>query len=192
MTTAYPRWGLSDNLLAAIGSVGISWGSLDHETGKLATYLFTAPYTSDSHIITGTVGFKDRLALIRALAYERVTNKEAFTDLDLLLGFIENELRTERNRVTHDLWISGGNLRIQLKPRYIKKPYAAREMKTYHETDVAPDDVATLSLLINDVAVAIGRAAISYLRLPSSGPDSWPGIFEQPIANLNQRYRQNP
>ena len=192
MTATYPRWGLSDNLLAAIGSVSVSWGSLDHETGKLATYLFTAPYTHNSHIITGTVGFKDRLELIRALAYQQVTNEKALADLDLLLGFIENDLRPERNRVTHDLWISGGNLHVQLKPRFVKKPFAAREMETYHETDVAPDDVATLSLLINDAGVAIGRAAISYVKHPDSGPDSWPGIFEQPIASLNQRYRQNP
>lgn len=192
MIAKYPRWGLSDELLAALGSVGVSWGSLDHETGKLATYLFTAPYTGNSHIITGTVGFKDRLALIRSLAYQQVTNEKALADLDLLLGFIENDLRSERNRVTHDLWISGGNLRVQLKPRFSKKPSAAREMETWNETNVAPDDVATLSLLINDVGVAIGRAAISYVKHPDSGPDSWHSIFEQPIASLNQRYRQNP
>ena len=192
MTTTYPRWGLSDDLLAAIGSVGVSWGALDHETGKLATYLFTGPYTGNTHILTGTVEFKGRLALIRSLAHDRIQNRTAFSDLDTLLVFIENDLRAERNRITHDVWLSGGKLHVQIKPKFAKKPFAAREMETWHETSVEFDDVATLARLITDVGTAVGKAAFNYVKDHPTGQDTWSDIFAQPIASLNQRYRQTP
>ncbi len=81
MSNAYPRFGLKDDQLAAIGSVCVAWGMLDYHTGQLATYLYTAPYTDDVGIISGTVGFKDRLDLIRALAHNKIANRQAFGDL---------------------------------------------------------------------------------------------------------------
>lgn len=186
----YPTFGLSVDQLAAIGSVSVAWAYLDQSTSRFATCMLLPAEHQDIAIIADAVEFRSRIGLIRSIAYNHVEDRGAFDALDKLLVFVESDLRSERNRVTHDQWLSGGEIRVQLKPRFLKSPKQPREMSTYHDTPVQPDDVPSLSRLIDEIAVSFERAANVYSAFPEHIPASWPEIFSPLLEKLNRRYRQ--
>src|SRR5262249_30177026 len=60
-------------------------------------------------IVTSEIDFRAKLAITKNLAYSKPLNPEWFEKVKALLDHIDNQLRPERNRMVHDLWLAQGH-----------------------------------------------------------------------------------
>ena len=167
-----------ENIALAIGYVSIFWGWLDHELDDLLATL--APFEGGdiSRSIVGNMDLRDKIKIAGALAFIRKPSVKWFSELKDVLDLIDNDLRTKRNRITHDVW-TGTHDRILRRTRQTKflRPQARQlVLSTIEETPVKAKEVWQLS---NDIVLArvkIFTARVNYAALIRDGPAPLPTI----------------
>jgi hypothetical protein len=154
-----------DEHAQALGHVCIGWGQLELTLNMLLSSLLFAdppgnPPTGDqvkiSQCISANADIREKIRMALAIGYLRRPDDVWFEKLKEVLDRIDNELRPERNRVIHDVWmvsISGSEhdiIRRRIQTR-VKRPQASQStLETEQTTIVAADEIWALSDRIRD------------------------------------------
>ena len=145
----------------------------------------------DFDLVMGTTDFGRKVEMTRAFAHERLANRDAFKLLDNYLTILDSDVRPERNRIIHDLWVGREGKRTQYKPRYTKKPHESRQMHTTSETKMKADDIRDFAAIIVTLGSQFTMAK-AYLSGEKEGePQPWRDIFYEPLEMLRQYQDRN-
>lgn len=113
--------------------------------------------------VTTHLPSKTRLAILRTLANEFLTNKDGVDDLDELIIEI-NDVQMRRNRIVHDLWTESG------KPGHAWRAHHIAKKTLKLETELhSPEDINRLADKTKLTALKVGAwsALASLLPIPS-------------------------
>ena len=164
---------LTDDHLRAIGRVCVAWSWLEHHVDiVLATFIPMADLI-EARCITANTDLRDKLAILRSLAFMRISDTNQREDLDKLLTRIDNELRTARNGIVHRKWAFDENL---IPTQYLskftyKKPQARQPkvMESYEEFPTTPEEINKVADSLDEAARALMEELSRYLasRTPS-------------------------
>jgi hypothetical protein len=94
-----------DDHAHAIGYVCITWAVLETEVDKFLTFLTPLEYGEVGESILGNSNIRDKIKMLKALAFIRKLDDGWYRELDAVLKLIDDNLRPDRNRYVHDLWI---------------------------------------------------------------------------------------
>ena len=101
---------------AAIGRTCYWWSALEHLVHDICLHLASCLSVdfeksinrTPLHIALSNMDIRDRIATAKAFASQAPTaNKTFYNRFEKLLNRLDNELRIERNRYVHDLWMIG-------------------------------------------------------------------------------------
>jgi hypothetical protein len=101
--TAYDDPSLN-KLALVIGHLCIKWAWIEE---VLDTFIGNYAPLAEGHIqhaITSNLDIRNKIQILKALAFERSQSDEWFDNLSLLLNIVDNELRPERNKYVHGHW----------------------------------------------------------------------------------------
>ncbi len=116
----------------AIGFVCIHWTRLEQITDTTLAVLLKLPMDSiEAHCIMVEMDFRQKLKSLKHIAFAKKPSEEWFANLEKLVNYIDNDLRSARNRYVHDIWttISDGSevqktyQRVRLKRPQSHQPY---------------------------------------------------------------------
>jgi hypothetical protein len=106
-----------------IGKVCIYFGRLEESLSEFIELLTPLEPGDISRSITSEMDIRSKIQTIRALAYIRKPSEEWFSNMMLLMDYIDNDLRPRRNRYIHDGWyLSKGSLLRRTNKIKILKP----------------------------------------------------------------------
>ena len=117
----------------------------------------------DARAVTANADLRDKLAMIRALAYARISDQGLVARLDTLVNYIDNDLRTARNGIVHQAWAFGKDLALaqyRFKFTY-KKPQQPGQPKTvtsYEETSATPENI---NMVADQIDAAVDKLTIA-------------------------------
>jgi hypothetical protein len=150
-----------DEHALALGHVCIAWGQLElHLDMLLKDLLFAEPpgdpasgakWTA-AKCVTTNADMRDKIQIAIALGYLRRPNEEWFDKLKQCLDLIDNDLRNERNRMLHDVWLlhmvvphgAEDVLRKRIQGSKVRKPQAfQRELVIGDEIPVTSDEIGS-------------------------------------------------
>jgi hypothetical protein len=181
-----PQSKLDEHALA-LGHVCIAWGHLEEHLDMLIKdLLFAEPPGNPAsgnqwqaaQCVTANTDMRDKVQITLALGYLRRPDEIWFDKLKSCLDGIDNELRTQRNRMLHDIWIPNqivpGNienvLRVRTQGTKIRRPQAfQRELVTREEIPVTAAEIWKLRNKIRDATTMIVCLWGNYLH-PGSLP----------------------
>jgi len=92
----------------AIGYVCIHWAHMELEIDGWLSCLTPLEPAPVNDIVISEIDFRAKLTIIKNLAHVRAHNRKWFKSVKVLLDHINNDLRPERNRMVHDLWLVKG------------------------------------------------------------------------------------
>jgi len=101
--TAYDDPSLN-KLAMVIGHLCIKWAWIEE---TLDTFIGNYAPLAEGHIqhaITSNLDIKNKIQILKALAFERSQSDKWFDDVSRLLNIVDNELRPERNKYVHGVW----------------------------------------------------------------------------------------
>lgn len=185
---AISSYGLTEDHLAAIGAVCVSWSMLESQLNAFLSCLLPPEDKNTFAIFMGTCDFRTKIELTRALAHERLKDRKVFDRLDAFLNTIDMQLRPERNRFVHDMWLTTSPVpeHVNLKPRYIKTPYKPRELKVEFKSTTTVDEVREFAALVAWFGQMFYMAMACHRADLSGDGKPWPDIFASPLDLLNQ------
>jgi hypothetical protein len=170
-------FGLTEEHLAAIGSVCVAWAGLEQELAFFINELIPIPDPNGRSIISGIRGIEPKIPIARAFARIRIQEDEKFKMVDTTLTVIDKDLRPRRNQAIHSLWIADElPQRLKIEPKFYKQPFKARKVEFHHLVPMSDDDLRKLANELVLASNAIVQATMLYLRDCKDGPKPWPDI----------------
>jgi hypothetical protein len=105
-----------------LGHITMNWGSLEGVLGELMAFLTPLESGSITHVYDGNTDFREKLLILKGLAFIRHFDADWLSDVIYLIDHIENDLRPRRNRVVHAVWFlpSGRLLRRTRKTKLFR------------------------------------------------------------------------
>ncbi len=153
--------GLPDEHLRAIGFVCVAWNYLEQEVTQYLATMIPVQTLKDIHVMGAELDIRDKLALLRGFAFNRINDHEMRDELDDIINHIDNELRSDRNRIIHDSWVQGAGptKRLRYKTAY-KKPESRQPLRltTFEEVEMSVEDIQEVG---NRIGKAMGRLTIN-------------------------------
>jgi hypothetical protein len=127
-------------LATELGYICIYWGWIEDTIDTLITYLGELEYEQIAQAITGNADVRQKIQMLRALAFLRQDDSgEWYKETLNLINTIDNDLRPKRNRYVHAAWYTPQGLTtLQKKIVKIAKPQAfmPEELITLDRTPV--------------------------------------------------------
>ena len=128
-----------DRIYLAIGRTCDWWSTIEHLVHDICLHLAECLSTDFSqsvtrlpiHIALSNMDFRERIATAKAFASQAPTAAADFySRLESLLNRLDNELRSERNRYIHDLWMANeqGSGFVRFQQRTIVTRPQSREL----------------------------------------------------------------
>jgi DNA polymerase III delta prime subunit len=164
-----------ENITRAIGYVCVFWASLEDAIDILLTTLLplekitVTPEEKDriAHAIVAGLDMRDKIKMLRAVAFLRKIDMSWFKKLTKILDRIDNELRIKRNRFVHDSWVAPqGRIQRINKQIKFKKPKAfVLELLTEERTSVKMKEVWDLGKSIVSAQMKIVGLAIEFKNI---------------------------
>jgi hypothetical protein len=161
-----------ENIATSIGYICIYWAWLDDFLSEMIRKI--CPFdprkmiASDleqlDQIFRSHGDLRDKIKILRAVAFVRKWDPKWFQKLNTLLDRIDNDLRVKRNRMVHDCWFAPKR-RLQRRTRQIKfkRPQSfALELSTAEHVPVRPSEVAALSRAILDALIKLVGLAVEF------------------------------
>jgi hypothetical protein len=140
----------------ALGYVCIQWANLELEVDAWLANFIPLGHTPINDIVTSEIDFRAKLAIVKNLAYSKSLNPKWFDEVKALLDLIDNQLRCERNRMIHDLWLSHGHenrpARMTRSTKLSKQPGSGDLKLTVNP--VAPMPISEIALLWAGICTA--------------------------------------
>lgn len=179
MTTEYilPTFGLSENHLAAIGSVCLSWAMAEQSINFMICNFIPIDDMKGKNVFCGHIDMKHKIELAKYFSRLRITDHSKFKITETFLSRL-SDFGPERNRVAHDVWVVGAHPpeRLQLKPS-IKKPAAEPPiLQTISEVSMSDNDIRKTAQDIQSLSMAVTTISFFYLRDQKDGLTPWPDI----------------
>jgi len=93
-------------LATKLGYLVISWSHLEDAADMLFStlMLWNEPVDEIHETVRHQLDFRDKLNLIKTLAFARDPDSDWFNRVEKLVNVIDNELRVERNALVHGRW----------------------------------------------------------------------------------------
>lgn len=173
-----------------IGRLSILWSRLELRLTMLLDDLLEIQDRTTLNILLGSLDMRTKVKILMPLAFSKKRSDDWFERLQDELNRIDNELRSERNRMIHDFWTiderGGPASRMQLAPRVVKD----QKTQKLKLANVKPVTAAEITVLTVRVATAIG--VMDGLRDEYGGPTTLPQIPPSPSPPANPAQDQNP
>jgi hypothetical protein len=129
---------------AAIGYVCMCWASLERRLHHCLAELGAFSTEEIGECITAETDLRARISMLRGVAFIKKPDIKWYDAFTAVLNRIDNEMRIERNRYIHDLWLHA-NLEAAIKRSFkveVSRPQAfQRELATAHDKPVTADDI---------------------------------------------------
>ena|ERR1051325_2273963 len=160
-----------------LGFLVMWWSSLEIDLDRSIMLLLQAEGLRPGglhHEIVGHIDFREKLQILRSVAFRIKPTQKWFSDVDKLLNHIDNELRPERNRMIHDRWFYGHPIiaepmvRRTASPR-LRRPQSRQQVLEREAKRIAPEDIWRLCNAVRDAGFAIG-ALIDEIGLHDPSP----------------------
>jgi hypothetical protein len=151
-----------DRVYYAIGQTCDWWSTLEHLVHDLCLHLaqclspdFAKSATNAPlHIALTNMGIRERIATAKAFASQAPTAEPGFySRLESLLNRLDNELRSERNRYVHDLWMlsDAGNGIERIQQRTIVTRPQSHQISLEIDTIKAFDSIENVEAFVSDL-----------------------------------------
>jgi hypothetical protein len=149
----------------ALGHLVMIYSGLERTLSRFLGIMLQLSYPAGDAVL-GNIDARTTIKVIRAYGFARRPNDKWYDDLDETLKTIDNQLRDERNRMVHDLWVLAdtGMIRVNPKPHFIqsqgKQP---REMHRDQPT-ITVSDINALTVKVMQAEGEIMVLASQYQR----------------------------
>jgi hypothetical protein len=161
-----------DQVANSIGYVCIFWAWLDDYLGELILKLcpfdprkiVSRDLEKLDEIFRSHGDIRDKIRILRAVAFVRKWDNEWFKKVSTILDFIDNDLRVRRNRMVHDSWFAPKRI-LQRRTRHIKfkkRQAFALELSTVEHIPVKPSEVAKVARDTIDAMMKLIGLAIEH------------------------------
>jgi hypothetical protein len=128
----------------AIGYMCIGWARLERRLHYCLVDLKAFPSATIGECITADADLRSRIAMLKGVAFARKPDNKWYDAFCSVLNRIDNEMRSERNRYIHDLWLYA-NLETAMKRSFgveLTNPRAFhRELRTQQDKPVSADEI---------------------------------------------------
>jgi hypothetical protein len=145
-----PRGDAFRQTAEALGFLTMFWGHLE---GKINSIVIKLLKTRNLHYqIVGHIGFREKLQIIKSVAFTSTDyvsptpteNIEWFDKLEDIINFIDNELRPNRNRMIHDMWIGKSASDALIRFGFAPKLKRSQPRQRTLERDIVPVPAAEI------------------------------------------------
>jgi hypothetical protein len=142
-----------DELAKAIGYASIEWGRLEQSLSQFIELLAPLEKGNVALSITAPIDIRDKIQIIKALAYLRKPYDEWYDKMAIMLDYIDNNLRPRRNRVIHDGWFRPqGRLIRRMHQIKFERPQAFQlVLRTETDIPVKLSEVRALAIELSDL-----------------------------------------
>lgn len=142
----------------AIGYMCICWASLERRLHHCLVDLKAFPNAAIGESITADADLRSRIAMLKGVAFVRKPDNKWYDAFCAVLNRIDGEMRIERNRYIHDLWIHA-NVDAPVKRSFkveVSKPRSFhREFTTQQDEPVSADDIWNFVYRIDRVSTKL-------------------------------------
>jgi hypothetical protein len=141
----------------AIGYVCIYWAALEHGVDSMLQTLTPLEPGKVSNSITANADIREKLRMLMAIGLVRKPSEGWFGKLRSIINEIDDELRPERNRHIHDLWMGFSPVIRRTRKTSIKRPQSRQpfELTTYEEIPIEPAKIWALVNAISNAQVTL-------------------------------------
>jgi hypothetical protein len=157
----------------AIGYVCITWAVLETEIDKLLIMLTPLEYGEVGESILGNSNIRDKIRMLKALAFIRKPADEWYDELERTLNFIDSELRIGRNRYIHDLWIQQATYqdkelressiaRRTRGAKVVNEQARKRKLSLFRDVPIKAEEIWKLAETIRNTGVQINVLHMHY------------------------------
>jgi hypothetical protein len=141
----------------------MQWGTLEGELSWLLMQLIGKP-PFPQHVIMGHLGLREKVQMMKSVGFHVQPSARWFSRLEKLINIINNRLRSERNRMIHDVWVFHHKpnmpmIRLGTRSK-LKRPQARQRVV---EVDVIPISAEEIWLLVTEINKTI--ASVRTLRI---------------------------
>lgn len=167
-----------DEHARAIGYVCQSWAILELLVNRYIELLVPLPEGPEAECITVNADMRQKIQMLRGLGFIKRTSDEWYEKLRNQLNILDDELRPERNRFIHDIWLPILPLEASVD-QFIRRTYkmTVRKKPPQAEMELTTRDEKLLSA--EDAWAFHGRMATAMIRLVEL-LNEWGAEFEHP------------
>ncbi len=181
----------ADQFNTAVGIICRRWGAMENAIDITLSVLMQTPSRNITSAITSNCDIRTKLRILMVAGYEHKLSDKWFKQFKELLDTIDNELRPERNRIIHDVWITDDEeiLRWQRSTKVVK-PQAHK--LNIHFGEPLPHPVSQ----IFDTSDRIGQATFDLVKLVvRTSPwqeEPWLSLGQHLVRQLGEIRQEEP
>lgn len=144
---------------SALGHLGMRWSELEASVDTMIAKLIPLP-DDMRHAALGHIGFRERVFTLKTVGFIRKPDADWFNELEAVLNCIDNEIRNERNRFTHDIWLPSNEPhamdKVNRAPKIKKKPGSGElEFQAYERKPISLLDITRITTRIGGATEAL-------------------------------------
>ena len=150
----------------AIGHVSILWGWVENAIELFLSDLAFSPDKKAGKVVLANLDMREKGQILKMVAFAKKPTDRWYEEVRSIVDAVDNDLRTKRNRLTHDLWwLSGETVQKRWKRAKVKKPQARHEyvVSTHEDAPVDAAEIWELADLIVHVMIELGVLHHEYL-----------------------------
>jgi len=146
-----------ERITKGLGYICIFWAWLERGVDEMLEALIPLEEGDKSRAVVANINLRDKIRIIRALAFLQKFDDDWHKKLNALLDEIDNDLRVDRNRFIHDSWAKSGRMfeRITRQTKFLKPQAFALELSTEQRTPVKMEEIWNLAIGILRAHIAL-------------------------------------
>ena len=153
-----------DDHAHALGYVCMRWAILEARIHYCLVQLGAFSGEKEGECITCEADMGTRIAMLKGIAFLRKPSRKWLDEFVGTLNRIDSEMRIERNRYVHDMWLSthvpSATVTRRTHKVAIKKPQSRkRELSTYHDKSISADEIWNFVYRIERVSTRLALFA---------------------------------
>ena len=152
-----------DEVLRGIGFVCKSYAHLESDIDYFVQAM-SGMRRGLSNPVTSSMDLSAKIEAAKLLAFEGKKTDDWYKECRTVLNIIQNEIRPERNRYVHDIWVLSKKsaIRVTNKPKIKKQQAHKPEELITSEVYVSADDVWALGEKIVSASLSISSLEHEY------------------------------
>ena len=151
----------------AIGHVCILWAWVENAIELFLSDLAFGRDNKTGKVVLANLDMREKGQILKTVAFAKKPTDRWYEEVRIVVDGIDNELRTKRNRFTHDLWwLSGETVQKRWKRARVKRPQARHEYIVSHHEDAPIDarEIWDLADLMVHVMIELSALHHEYLH----------------------------
>jgi len=148
---------LLDKAAHELGNITIEWARIEGAIDELIVLLGPLEEGPAGHVFTGNIDIRNKIQMLKGLAFLRQHDRDWFGDVLFLLEYIDNDLRPKRNGLIHAEWfIPSGKLLRRTRKTKILRPQAHQlVLETEQNVSVKLRELRALLIDLQQVWLAL-------------------------------------